>query len=126
MRRAGHAGQLSATVPAIDRFRLLALLKLLDGDRLDQSQRSAVGIVIEEKCAIYAQGLRRRGRETDAIAVTEIAACTMIGVAEQDRVTLSDAIASLLTIIAKDAAGTASRPGLEANDEFAKFADKVA
>ena len=31
MRRAGHPGQLSATIPAIDRFRMLALLKLLDG-----------------------------------------------------------------------------------------------
>ena len=72
MRRAGHPGQLSATVPAIDRFRLLALLKLLDGDQLNLSQRCAVGIVIEEKCAIYAQGLRRRGREADAIAVMEI------------------------------------------------------
>jgi hypothetical protein len=28
-RRSGHPGQLSATVPAIDRFRILALLKLL-------------------------------------------------------------------------------------------------
>ena len=126
MRRAGHAGQLSATVPAIDRFRLLALLKLLAGDRLDTSRRRAVGIVIEEKCAIYAQGLRRRGRETDAIAVMEIAACTTIAVAEQERATVSDSIASMLTIIAKDASGTAHRPGAEANDEFAKVAGKAA
>jgi glycosyltransferase involved in cell wall biosynthesis len=126
MRRAGHPGQLSATVPAIDRFRLLALLKLFDGDQLDQSQRCAVGIVIEEKCSIYAQGLRRRGRETDAIAVTEIAACATIAVAEHERVTLSDSIASMLTTIAKDASGTAHRPGAEANDEFDKVAEKVA
>jgi glycosyltransferase involved in cell wall biosynthesis len=126
MRRAGHPGQLSATVTAIDRFRLLALLKLLDGDRLEQSQRRAVGIVIEEKCAIYAQGLRRRGREADAIAVTEIAARATMAGADCERVTLSDSIASLLPIIAKDASGTAGRPGLEANDEFAKVTEKVA
>jgi glycosyltransferase involved in cell wall biosynthesis len=126
MRRAGHPGQLSATVPAIDRFRLLALLKLLDGDQLERSRRRAVEIVIEEKCAIYAQGLRRRGREADAIAVTEMAARATIAGADCERVTLSDSIASLLTIIGKDASGTAGRSGLEASDEFAKVAEKVA
>lgn len=126
MRRAGHPGQLSATIPAIDRFRLLALLKLLDGDQLNQSQRCAVGIVIEEKCAIYAQGLRRRGREADAIAVMEIPARTTIAVAERERISLSDSIALMVTIIAKDASGTVHRPGAEANDRFSKVAENVA
>jgi hypothetical protein len=126
MRRAGHPGQLSATVPAIDRFRLLTLIKLLDGDQLDRSLRCAVGIVIEEKCAIYAQGLRRRGRETDAIAVTEIAACARIAVAEHERVTLSDSIASMLTIIAKDASETAPRRETEVKDRFADIGESGA
>jgi glycosyltransferase involved in cell wall biosynthesis len=62
-RRSGHKGQLSAAVPAIDRLRILALLKLLDGHDLNESQRRAVCVVLAEKCAIYAKGLIRRGRE---------------------------------------------------------------
>jgi len=59
-RRSGHEGQLS-TLPAIDRFRILALLKLLATDDLNSVQRRAVCEVLAEKCEIYAKGLARRG-----------------------------------------------------------------
>jgi len=66
-RRAGHSGQLSATVPAIDRFRILALLKLLArGEELSRDRRAAVCKVLAEKCRILAKGLRRRSN--DALA----------------------------------------------------------
>jgi glycosyltransferase involved in cell wall biosynthesis len=61
-RRAGHPDQLSASTPAIDRFRILALAKLLGRDSLSQERRLATTEVLIEKCQIYAAGLARRGR----------------------------------------------------------------
>jgi glycosyltransferase involved in cell wall biosynthesis len=61
-RRGGHPDQLSATTPAIDRFRILALAKLLGGDSLSPERRLATTEVLIEKCRIYAAGLARRGR----------------------------------------------------------------
>jgi glycosyltransferase involved in cell wall biosynthesis len=63
-RRAGHPGQLSATVPAIDRFRILALLKLLAAPDFISDRRRAVAEVVAEKCKIYGRGLARRCDET--------------------------------------------------------------
>ncbi|MGB9379676.1 glycosyltransferase family 2 protein [Candidatus Binatus sp.] len=65
-RRGGHADQTSATTPAIDRFRILALAKLLADDRLSPARRTAVAEVLAEKCRIYAGGLARRGRIAQA------------------------------------------------------------
>src|SRR5215472_3014506 len=61
-RRAGHCDQLSATVPAIDRYRILALAKLLVCGQLTGPKRRATAEVLAEKCRIYAKGLRRRRR----------------------------------------------------------------
>ena len=61
-RRGGHIDQTSATTPAIDRFRILALAKLLADGRLSPERRNAVVEVLAEKCRIYAGGLARRGR----------------------------------------------------------------
>jgi glycosyltransferase involved in cell wall biosynthesis len=73
-RRSGHRGQLSATVPAIDRFRILALLKLLAGSELSAALRPAVCDVLAEKCAIYAKGLSRRGANDAASVIAGFAA----------------------------------------------------
>ena len=61
-RRGGHPDQLTATIPAIDRFRILALVKLLGTDSLSPERRLATANVLIEKCRIYAAGLARRGR----------------------------------------------------------------
>jgi glycosyltransferase involved in cell wall biosynthesis len=61
-RRGGHRDQTSATTPALDRFRILALTKLLADDRLSAARRTSVVEVLEEKCRIYGGGLLRRGR----------------------------------------------------------------
>jgi glycosyltransferase involved in cell wall biosynthesis len=61
-RRGGHPDQLSTTTTAIDRFRILALAKLLGNNRLDHERRSAIAQVLVEKCHIYAAGLVRRKR----------------------------------------------------------------
>jgi glycosyltransferase involved in cell wall biosynthesis len=61
-RRGGHPDQTSATTPALDRFRILALTKLLADDRLSPERRTSVVEVLAEKCRIYAAGLRRRDK----------------------------------------------------------------
>jgi glycosyltransferase involved in cell wall biosynthesis len=61
-RRGGHSDQTSATTAAIDRFRILALTKLLASDRLSPLRRAAVVEALAEKCRIFAGGLRRRDR----------------------------------------------------------------
>jgi glycosyltransferase involved in cell wall biosynthesis len=73
IRRAGHLGQLSATVPAIDRFRILALLKLLLRNDLSDQQREAVCNVLIEKCGIYGNGSARRGNTTEADYIASLA-----------------------------------------------------
>ena len=65
-RRAGHRDQLSSSVPAIDRFRVLALMKLLANDRLSEVRRAAVVEVLIEKCGILAQGAQRRDRSRES------------------------------------------------------------
>jgi glycosyltransferase involved in cell wall biosynthesis len=72
-RRAGHPDQLSATTPALDRFRILALTKLLADDGLSPARRTAVVEVLVEKCRIYAGGLVRRGRIDQARLYESIA-----------------------------------------------------
>ena len=59
-RRGGRADQTSAATPALDRFRILALAKLLADEGLSAARRIAVADVLAEKCRIYVSGLRRR------------------------------------------------------------------
>jgi len=73
IRRAGHWRQLSATVPAIDRFRILALLKLLLRSDLSSRQREAVCNVLIEKCGIYGNGSARRGNTAEADSINRLA-----------------------------------------------------
>src|ERR1700689_22957 len=65
-RRGGHRDQASATTPAIDRFRILALTKLLADERLSPARRIAAVEGLAEKCRIYAGGLKRRGKIDEA------------------------------------------------------------
>jgi glycosyltransferase involved in cell wall biosynthesis len=100
IRRAGHPGQLSATVPALDRFRVLALLKLLARENLALGRRIEVCEVLSEKCAIYAKGLKRRARVDEARFVLEIARnafgrwCTLPDAALHD---VTDAARAMVT-----------------------------
>ena len=66
VRRAGHLDQLSATTPALDRFRILALTKLIAGGALSAERRLSALAVLAEKCAVYGGGLRRRNRVLEA------------------------------------------------------------
>ena len=73
-RRAGHPGQLSATTTALDRFRILALLKLLAATDLSDTRRRAIAEVLAEKCRIYGTGLARRGLQSTSEFILGLAA----------------------------------------------------
>lgn len=64
-KRGGHDDQLS-DAPGLDKFRIRALQKIIDGNLLSDSQRSAAVHMLKEKCAIFANGCRKRGRDNEA------------------------------------------------------------
>ena len=61
----GHADQLSR-MPALDQFRIASLARLIESGALPESQRTAAVSVLLEKCRIYSQGCRKRGRREEA------------------------------------------------------------
>ena len=65
IKRGGHPDQLSAQW-GIDRFRIRALVKLLAEPDLPEAYARAARRMLAAKCAIYAQGCDKRGRQTEA------------------------------------------------------------
>jgi GT2 family glycosyltransferase len=65
VKRGGHFDQLSKGW-GLDRYRIAALVKLLNGDSLNDVQRQAARRVLQRKCAVYAGGCRKRGRTEEA------------------------------------------------------------
>jgi glycosyltransferase involved in cell wall biosynthesis len=74
IKRGGHDDQLSAAHWGLDRFRIKALLRLLAHRDLDPDVRRAAVEILEEKCAILANGFHKRGRRQLARQFEEIAA----------------------------------------------------
>lgn len=62
IKRGGHADQLSRTIPALDRFRIQALMKLLNSGRLTAQQYDQAFKELQTKCRIYGQGCLKRGK----------------------------------------------------------------
>lgn len=62
LKRGGHDDQLSRRYWGMDRFRIVALCKLLDSGRLGGSRRRATLDKLHAKCRILAQGARKRGK----------------------------------------------------------------
>ncbi len=69
IKRGGHADQLSAITPALDRYRIRSLAKLLAEQPLDATQRRQVLEVLRRKCTVYSQGCDKRGRHEEAAAM---------------------------------------------------------
>ena len=65
VKRGGHPDQLSRAW-GLDRFRIAAILKLLEAGQLTLSQRRAAVAVLKQKCRVYAGGCRKRGRLAEA------------------------------------------------------------
>lgn len=61
VKRGGHPDQLSKA-PGLDKYRIIALQKILREPSLSSDERDAVRQVIKEKCTIYANGCLKRGR----------------------------------------------------------------
>ena len=62
VKQGGHADQRSREFPAMDRFRIYALKKILVSGRLNAAQSDAAQKMLEEKSKIYIQGAQKRGR----------------------------------------------------------------
>lgn len=65
VKRGGHPDQLSA-MPELDKYRIRALVKILEQGCLSPSQAAAARAMLAEKCRIYAAGCRKRGRLEEA------------------------------------------------------------
>ena len=65
----GHDDQLSRTVPALDRWRIRALIKILDSDVLDEEDRRATIATLHRKIDVYAAGAGKRGRGAEVAAL---------------------------------------------------------
>jgi glycosyltransferase involved in cell wall biosynthesis len=65
VKRGGHPDQLSRTTPALDRFRIQALVKLLSSRQLTSRQETLAFKELETKCRIYGQGCLKRGKTVE-------------------------------------------------------------
>lgn len=73
IKRGGHADQLSRSMWGMDRYRVLALQKLLRSG-LDGMRREAAIEVLRRKVEVLAAGARKRGKASDARAYEDILA----------------------------------------------------
>ncbi len=69
LKRGGHADQLSHQFWGMDRFRVVALRKLLDSGRLSVRQRNATIRMLHKKCRILANGALKRGKSAEPYLV---------------------------------------------------------
>jgi len=61
----GHSDQLSRKYWGMDRFRVVALKKLLDQNSLDKEKLKLTRSVFLEKCSILIKGFEKRGKKED-------------------------------------------------------------
>lgn len=62
----GHADQTSRQFPAMDQFRIQALMKILKSGALTPEQAAAARGMLEEKSRIFIQGALKRGKQSEA------------------------------------------------------------
>jgi glycosyltransferase involved in cell wall biosynthesis len=72
VRYGGHADQLSAKYPALDRFRIRAIALLLEGKPLAPERRALALSVLSRKLGIYQQGCERRGHADETAWCLEV------------------------------------------------------
>ena len=65
IKRGGHADQLSKAA-GLDKYRIQSLTKIVKSGQLGESQTRAAVQTLKEKCDIFANGCRKRGREEEA------------------------------------------------------------
>ena len=72
LKRGGHDDQLSRR-PGLDKFRIQSLKNIIESRLLSAVQYHAAVKTLEEKCAIYAAGCRKRGRRDEAAHYEKLA-----------------------------------------------------
>ncbi len=88
IKRGGHGDQLSRSTWGLDRFRVLALRKLLRSGLRGDKMRWAVE-ALARKVTILAQGARKRGKDAEALMYEEILAEFTADVSNVDRARIS-------------------------------------
>ncbi len=73
IKHGGRADQLSHATPAIDRFRILAILKILDNPALPCDYREAAVQELIRKCHIVGSGCIKKGKKQEAETYFETA-----------------------------------------------------
>jgi glycosyltransferase involved in cell wall biosynthesis len=71
IKRGGHDDQLSS-MKGLDKFRIKAIEKIINSGRLTEDQYRAAVKALKEKCKIYADGCRKRGRTEEALYYTSL------------------------------------------------------
>tara|TARA_B100000315_G_scaffold88389_1_gene81174 strand:- start:1716 stop:2543 length:828 start_codon:yes stop_codon:yes gene_type:complete len=62
----GRPDQLSRKIPMPDRFRIQAIIKLLETGKLNKDQSILAKKELQKKCIIYIDGCRKHGRDEEA------------------------------------------------------------
>jgi glycosyltransferase involved in cell wall biosynthesis len=75
VKRGGHADQLSRLHWGMDRFRVAALVKLLESTPLEGARRAAAAETLRVKCTVLAAGALKRGRAEEAERYLTLAGC---------------------------------------------------
>jgi len=74
----GHADQRSREFPAMDRFRIRSLAKILSQNILSPEQAAAARKMLAEKSAIFIQGALKRGNQKEAEEITSLTQRTTV------------------------------------------------
>ena len=70
----GHDDQLSQTIPALDRYRIKSLVKLLKHNQLTSIQKKQALAILHTKSEIYLKGCRKRGRLQEVESLEKVLA----------------------------------------------------
>ena len=73
IKRGGHDDQLSKAMNGQDRFRIKALVQLLEGDFLSFCQRELAFKELKRKCEIYGKGCIKRGKKEEGEEILTLA-----------------------------------------------------
>jgi GT2 family glycosyltransferase len=66
IKRNGHGGQQSQKFWGMDRFRVIALKKILGSGVLSEEDRQVTLDILQKKCLILANGCEKRGKHEEA------------------------------------------------------------
>lgn len=80
----GHADQRSREFPAMDRFRIRSLAKILSQNILTPEQTFAARQMLEEKARIYIEGALKRGKEKEAGEIASLTQRSTVNAQRKD------------------------------------------